>query len=163
MTTFNRVVRYYPQRFLIEPLGFHLLDPLMEHAEVEKYFLFQQQGGQGTVHLLVNGRNVDPAMPLGQAALGATLRAKFYGLRGGAWTLSAMSEAIQTLLVQHGCPATLAKNRSDLLYDQLGHGVMKKVLDDKHPWQVLKKEASTKTWNLYPQGTGLFLRGSALS
>eukprot|EP00438_Fugacium_kawagutii_P030029 Skav210980 [mRNA] locus=scaffold712:336637:344883:- [translate_table: standard] len=146
-------VEFRPQRFWIEPYGSFELDPLMNVAEVEKLLLLQKQGGQGSVHLLVDGRIAPSDAPIGQVAFQSTLRARFYGLLGGAWTLAALSEAVQTLLVQHSCPASLAKAKSDLLYDKLGHNVLKRILDDRHPWQALKKEATAKEIELIPKAS----------
>eukprot|EP00438_Fugacium_kawagutii_P016428 Skav216606 [mRNA] locus=scaffold4297:8074:21883:+ [translate_table: standard] len=147
-------VEYRPVRFWIEPHGPHLLDPLMTIAEVEKLLLFKWQHGRGSVHILANGATLVADTSLVEANHLGPLRARYFGLIGGAWTLSGISEAIQNILVQHGCPATSAKARSDLLYEKLGHVPMKKILDDKNPWQALKQQATAKGIEIIPHSGG---------
>ena len=88
------------------------------------------------------------------------LRVRVYALRGGAWSLNTVLEDLQSLLVQHGHPASDVQDKANILVDKFGAKVCKGWLDGKNPWQTVKAEASKAKIVLIPLEARGQARGS---
>ena len=119
----------------------------------------KQFRGRAHVHICINGSIAPRDVSVVLASQLGVLRARVYALPGGAWTLNTVQEELQTLLVQHGHPASDVGDKANLLIDKFGGKQCKAWLDSKHPWATFKGEASKVKLVLIP----LEARGSSKS
>eukprot|EP00438_Fugacium_kawagutii_P008451 Skav217432 [mRNA] locus=scaffold1729:255000:261242:+ [translate_table: standard] len=134
--------QFYPQRIWIEPYGQFSLDPVSRVGEVANMLSLQYFAGRASVRLTCNGRLIPPEVSICSANQHGVLRARVFALPGGAPSLAAQMEALQTLLVQHGHPASSSKAKSDEVYNKLGQKKIRLIAESKTPWVQLKAEAS---------------------
>ena len=153
--------RFYfqPIRVRVEPYGYFAVDPLASVDQLAHAVNIKQFRGRAHVHVCINGRITPRDVSAVLANQLGVLRARVYALPGGAWTLNTVQEELQTLLVQHGHPASDVGDKANLLIDKFGAKQCKAWLDSKHPWATFKTEASKVKLALIP----LDARGSAKS
>ena len=142
---------FQPIRVRVEPFGFFAIDPLSSVDQLAQIVNFQQYRGKASVHICVDGRLAPKEVSAALATQLGVLRARVYALPGGAWTLNTVQEELQTLLVQHGHPASDVDEKANLLIDKFGAKQCKAWLDTKHPWATFKAEASKAKIVLIPQ------------
>ena len=141
---------FMPVRVLVEPHGYFMIDPLASVRELGDLINFQIFAGRASVHVCVNGSIATSDLHVALAQQLGVLRAKVYALPGGAFTLNTVLEDLQSLLVQHGHPASSAHQKSNQVVDKLGAKLCHQVLTSKHPWAVLKSEATKHDVVLVP-------------
>ena len=153
--------RFYfqPIRVRVEPYGYFAADPLASVDQLAHAVNIKHFRGRAHVHVCVNGRIAPHDVLVVLANQLGVLRARVYALPGGAWTLNTVQEELQTLLVQHGHPASDVGEKANLLIDKFGAKQCKSLLDSKHPWASFKAEASKIKLILIPMEA----RGSAKS
>eukprot|EP00438_Fugacium_kawagutii_P000813 Skav235098 [mRNA] locus=scaffold711:123242:131735:- [translate_table: standard] len=142
--------QFYPQRIWIEPYGQFTLDPVSRAGEVANMLSIQYFAGRASVRLTCNGRLIPSEVPICSANTHGVLRARVFALPGGAPSLAAQMENLQTLLVQHGHPASTSKAKSDEIFNKLGQTKLKVIAESKTPWIQLKAEASARKIVLIP-------------
>ena len=144
------VVTFRPFCVEIGPFGFLWVDPLTTVGQLSD-FLAWKHYGRAVIRTVVNGRLVDPAQKVCFAAHVGVMRAKIFALPGGAkWTLTSILVELQTLLVSHGLGKEAAEGKAHHIYDTIGHGKCKAVLDNKNPWAALKTESTRAKIVLIP-------------
>eukprot|EP00438_Fugacium_kawagutii_P016812 Skav203771 [mRNA] locus=scaffold206:191880:212068:+ [translate_table: standard] len=141
---------FYPQRVQVEPHGSFLVDPLSTVCALARLVSLAHYGGRASVRLTCNGRLLSPGMTVGVVAPLGVLRARVFALPGGAPSLALQMENLQTLLVQHGHPASSSKEKSDEIFNKLGQAKLKLISESKTPWIQLKAEASAHKIVLIP-------------
>eukprot|EP00438_Fugacium_kawagutii_P035419 Skav202009 [mRNA] locus=scaffold1829:120856:132547:- [translate_table: standard] len=142
--------QFAPQQVFIEPYGAFTLDPMTRVSIVARMISDLRFGGRASVRLTCNGKLLSPELFIGYADSLGVLRAKVFALPGGAPSLAAQMENLQTLLVQHGHPASTSKAKSDEIFNKLGQTKLKVIAESKTPWIQLKAEASAHKIVLIP-------------
>ncbi len=145
------VVTFRPFCVEVAPFGFLWVDPLTSIGQLSDFLAWKHYHGKAVIRTVVNGRLVDPAQKVCFAAQVGVMRAKIFALPGGVkWTLSSILVELQTLLVSHGLGKEAAEGKAHHIYDTIGHGKCKAVLDNKHPWAALKTESTRAKIVLIP-------------
>eukprot|EP00438_Fugacium_kawagutii_P002085 Skav203258 [mRNA] locus=scaffold1000:193178:199121:+ [translate_table: standard] len=142
--------QFAPQQFFIEPHGAFTLDPMSRVSSVARMVSDLCFGGRASVRLTCNGKLLSPDLFIGYANSIGVSRARVFALPGGAPSLAAQMETLQTLLVQHGHPASTSKAKSDEIYNLLGQKKIRVITESKTPWIQLKAEASAANLVLIP-------------
>ena len=154
--------RFYfmPIRIDLAPRGAVMVDPLSTIAQLEDLVNFSYYNGKANVRIVLNGRLPQRDLHVVLANQLGVLRVRCYALRGGAWTLNTVTEELQTLLVQHGHPASEVAEQANLLIDKFGAKQCKSWLDGKNPWATFKTEATKAKVVLIPPEARGQARGS---
>eukprot|EP00438_Fugacium_kawagutii_P004973 Skav222404 [mRNA] locus=scaffold4422:467384:476455:+ [translate_table: standard] len=142
--------QFAPQQVFIEPHGAFTLDPMTRVSTVARMISDLCFGGRASVRLTCGGKLLSPELFIGYADSLGVLRARVFALPGGAPSLAAQMENLQTLLVQHGHPASTSKAKSDEIFNKLGQTKLKVIAESKTPWIQLKAEASAHKIVLIP-------------